>query len=341
MRFRFLRAATFGEEIGCRKRSLETDLSNRLVLIMKNLHDRPPFHGNIAADMADNTDKILKVGLPKGSLSEPTLDLFEKAGYNIHGASRSYRPSIDDPELQIRLIRAQEIGRYVDHGFLDCGITGMDWIAENGADVEVVCDLRYSKATSKPTRWVLVVPNDSPIQSVKDLEGKRIAAEAIGIVEKYLKENGVNAEVEFSWGATEVKVPELVDAIVDITETGSSLRANNLRIVDVLMESYPQFVAKKESWQDPWKRSKDRAACRFAERRPDRSRHGRPEDELAGRPPRSHSRSASFSEKANHREIDSRGLAGRRNRVDRITGPRVDPPAQGTRRGRNHRIPLE
>ncbi len=256
MRFRFLRAATFGENIDRRKRSLETDLSNRLVLIMKNLHDRPPFHGNIAADMADNTDKILKVGLPKGSLSEPTLDLFEKAGYNIHGASRSYRPSIDDPELQIRLIRAQEIGRYVDHGFLDCGITGMDWIAENGADVEVVCDLRYSKATSKPTRWVLVVPNDSPIQSVKDLEGKRIAAEAIGIVEKYLEENGVKAEVEFSWGATEVKVPELVDAIVDITETGSSLRANNLRIVDVLMESYPQFVAKKESWEDPWKRSK-------------------------------------------------------------------------------------
>lgn len=206
--------------------------------------------------MAEDTNQILKIGLPKGSLSEPTLDLFEKAGYNITGASRSYRPSIDDPELQIRLIRAQEIGRYVDHGFLDCGITGMDWIAENGADVHVVCDLPYSRATSNPTRWVLVVPNDSPIQTVKDLEGKRIAAEAVGIVEKYLEKNGVTAEVEFSWGATEVKVPELVDAIVDITETGSSLRANNLRIIDVLMESYPQFVAKKESWDDPWKRSK-------------------------------------------------------------------------------------
>jgi len=132
----------------------------------------------------------------------------------------------------------------------------MDWIAENGADVHVVCDLPYSRATSNPTRWVLVVPNDSPIQTVKDLEGKRIAAEAVGIVEKYLEKNGVTAEVEFSWGATEVKVPELVDAIVDITETGSSLRANNLRIIDVLMQSYPQFVAKKESWDDPWKRSK-------------------------------------------------------------------------------------
>jgi len=222
----------------------------------ENLHDRRPFRCKVGPNMADTTDNILKIGLPKGSLFEPTLDLFEKAGYNIHGADRSYRPSIDDKELQIRLIRAQEIGRYVDHGFLDCGITGMDWIAENGADVHVVCDLQYSRATSNPTRWVLVVPNDSPIQSVKDLEGKRIAAEAVGIVERYLEKHGVKAEVEFSWGATEVKVPELVDAIVDITETGSSLRANNLRIVDVLMESYPQFIAKKESWEDPWKRSK-------------------------------------------------------------------------------------
>ncbi len=206
--------------------------------------------------MAEETEKLLKIGLPKGSLSEPTLDLFEKAGYNIHGASRSYRPTIDDPEIQVRLIRAQEIGRYVDHGFLDCGITGKDWIAENGAEVEVICDLQYSRATSNPTRWVLVVPNDSPFQTVYDLEGKTIAAEAVGIVERYLAEKGVSAKVEFSWGATEVKVPELVDAIVDITETGSSLRANNLRIIDVLMESYPQFIAKPESWANPWKRDK-------------------------------------------------------------------------------------
>lgn len=204
----------------------------------------------------DSDNNVLRIGLPKGSLCEPTLDLFEKAGFNIHGASRSYRPTIDDPEIQVRLIRAQEIGRYVDHGFLDCGITGKDWIAENGADVQVICDLQYSRATSNPTRWVLVVPNDSPVQTVKDLEGKRIAAEAVGIVQKYLEKNGVNAEVEFSWGATEVKVPELVDAIVDITETGSSLRANNLRIVDVLMESYPQFISKHESWADEWKREK-------------------------------------------------------------------------------------
>lgn len=191
-----------------------------------------------------------------GSLSEPTLNLFAKAGYQIQGAARSLRPSIDDPEIQVRLIRAQEIGRYVDHGFLDCGITGLDWIAENAAQVHVICDLRYSKVSSNPTRWVLVVPNDSPIRTVQDLEGKRIAAEATGLVESYLKAKGVKAEVEFSWGATEVKVPELVDAIVDITETGSSLKANNLRIVDTLMESYPQFVANPGSYEDEWKREK-------------------------------------------------------------------------------------
>lgn len=208
-----------------------------------------------AADES-SSNQTLKIGLPKGSLSVPTFDLFEKAGFEIHGASRSYRPSIDDSEIELRLLRAQEIGRYVDRGFLDCGITGRDWIAENGADVEVLCDLKYSKATSKPTRWVLVVPNDSPIQTVQDLEGKTIAAEATGLVEKYLAKNGVNASVEFSWGATEVKVPELVDAIVDITETGSSLRANNLRIVDTLMESYPEFVANRDSYADEWKRGK-------------------------------------------------------------------------------------
>ncbi|MGI9242423.1 MAG: ATP phosphoribosyltransferase, partial [Verrucomicrobiales bacterium] len=181
---------------------------------------------------------------------------FEKAGYNIYVSSRSYKPSIDDPELELRLLRAQEIGRYVDHGFLDCGITGADWVAENGAEVEVICDLPYSKASSAPTRWVLVVPEDSPVKTVQDLAGKRIATEAMGITQRYLAEQGVEAEVEFSWGATEVKVPELVDAIVDITETGSSLRANNLRIVDTLMESYPQFVANPKASTDPVKREK-------------------------------------------------------------------------------------
>lgn len=199
---------------------------------------------------------ILNIGLPKGSLQEPTLDLFEKAGYNIYGSSRSYKPSINDEELEVRLLRAQEIGRYVHQGFLDCGITGKDWIAENGADVEVITDLRYSRASSNPTRWVLVVPENSAIHTVQDLEGKRIATEGVGITERYLREHGVNATVEFSWGATEVKVPELVDAIVDITETGSSLRANKLRIVDTLMESYPQLVMNRAAAKDEWKRGK-------------------------------------------------------------------------------------
>ncbi len=207
-------------------------------------------------NMAVAPKNILRIGLPKGSLQDPTLDLFKRAGYNIIVNSRSYRPSVDDAELEIRLLRAQEIGRYVDHGFLDCGITGHDWIVENQADIEVICDLRYSKATSQPTRWVLVVPEDSPIKSVQDLQGKRIATEAIGLTKTYLEKNGVEAEVEFSWGATEVKVPELVDAIVDITETGSSLRANKLRIVDTLMESYPQFVSSKPAFADAWKREK-------------------------------------------------------------------------------------
>jgi len=206
--------------------------------------------------MAEAPKNILRLGLPKGSLQDPTLDLFKRAGFNIVVSSRSYRPTVDDDELELRLLRAQEIGRYVDHGFLDCGITGRDWVAENGADVEVITDLRYSKATSRPTRWVLVVPEDSPIKTVKDLQGKRVATEAVEMTRRYLEKHGVQAEVEFSWGATEAKVPELVDAIVDITETGSSLRANKLRIVDTLMESYPQLVASRPAAADAWKRRK-------------------------------------------------------------------------------------
>ena len=202
------------------------------------------------------SSQSLILGLPKGSLQNATLDLFEKAGWNIYVSSRSYKPTSDDKELELRLIRAQEIGRYVDHGFLDCGITGKDWIAENRADVEVICDLAYSRASTNPTRWVLVVPEDSPIQTVQDLEGKRIATESVGLTNDFLKSKGVNAEVEFSWGATEVKVPELVDAIVDVTETGSSLRANKLRIIDTLMESFPQFVANRNAYKDEWKRQK-------------------------------------------------------------------------------------
>ncbi len=187
---------------------------------------------------------------------EPTIALFAKAGYAISGSSRSYRPSVDDPELRIRLLRAQEISRYIEHGYLDCGITGYDWVQENESHLEEVVKLPYSKATSNPTRWVLVVPEDSPVKSVRDLEGKRVATEAVGITRRFFERAGVKVEVEFSWGATEVKVPDLVDAIVDITETGSSLRANKLRIVDTLMESYPALYANTSAWADEWKQSK-------------------------------------------------------------------------------------
>jgi ATP phosphoribosyltransferase len=198
----------------------------------------------------------LVIGLPKGSLQQSTFEMFRKAGFAIKTGSRSYFPSVDDDELDIRLIRAQEMSRYVEQGMLDAGLTGLDWILENASDVVDVQDLVYAKQGLRPVRWVLAVPNDSPIQSVKDLQGKRIATEGVGLTRKYLAENGVEAEVEFSWGATEVKVPELVDAIVDITETGSSLRANNLRIVDTLLESYTKLIANKQAWQDEWKRRK-------------------------------------------------------------------------------------
>ncbi len=198
----------------------------------------------------------LIIGLPKGSLQESTYALFAKAGFNIKGNSRSYFPSIDDNEIELRLLRSQEMSRYVEQGMLDAGISGLDWIAANDSDVQIICDMVYSKVSKRPVRWVLAVPQDSDIQSVKDLEGKRIATEGVALVERWLEKNGVKAEVEFSWGATEVKVPEFVDAIVDITETGSSLKAHNLRIVDTLMESYTQFFSSKEAWADDWKRAK-------------------------------------------------------------------------------------
>jgi len=200
--------------------------------------------------------QILTLGLPSGSLMEATIDLFAKAGFAVQTPKRSYRPSVDDSELDLRLLRAQEISRYVEHGYLDAGLTGRDWVAENASDVHEIVELPFSKATSRPTRWVLVVPENSPIQSVKDLEGKRVATEAVGLTKRFFEKHGVNVEVEFSWGATEVKVPDLVDAIVDITETGSSLRANKLRIVETLMESFPVLVANKAAWADSWKREK-------------------------------------------------------------------------------------
>ena len=202
------------------------------------------------------SSNILKLGIPKGSLEEATVNLFAKAGYNIKIKSRSYFPSIDDNEIECMLIRAQEIARYVQNGVLDAGLTGKDWIQENRADVVEIADLVYSKTSSRPVRWVLAVPNESPIQSVKDLQGKRVATEAVNMTVDYLKKHGVTADVEFSWGATEVKPPKLVDAIVEITETGSSLRANNLRIIETLMESNTKFVMNKEAYDNSWKKQK-------------------------------------------------------------------------------------
>lgn len=198
----------------------------------------------------------IKLGLPKGSLQESTFALMKKAGWNFKVGSRSYMPTVNDPDISARLIRPQEIARYVELGLLDAGLTGYDWIYENGADVVEVAELCYSKATSNPVRWVVAVPNDSPIQSVKDLQGKRIATEAVGLTTRYLAAHGVTAEVEFSWGATEVKAPELVDAIVELTETGSSLRANQLRIIDTVLTSTTRLIANKAAWADAGKRAK-------------------------------------------------------------------------------------
>ena len=200
--------------------------------------------------------KILRFGLPKGSLQEATIEKMAKAGYNISVSSRSYIPYVDDQEMEIRLIRAQEISRYVEHGYLDSGITGYDWIQENGSKIHEVGEFQFSKVTRQPARWVLAVPEDSPIKSVRDLRGKRIATEVVNLTKKYLRRHKVKAEVEFSWGATEVKAHELVDAIVEITETGSSLRANKLRIVDTLLYSTPRLIANHTSWKEPWKRQK-------------------------------------------------------------------------------------
>ena len=199
---------------------------------------------------------ILMLGLPKGSLEESTRSLFAKAGWKITTNSRSYRPSIDDPELDGRFVRAQEVSRYVEHGFFDCGLTGLDWIQENASDVVEVCDLVYSRASTLKSRWVLCVAEDSPVKKPEDLAGKRVATELVQTVKRYFKSKKIPVDVEFSWGATEVKVPDLVDAIVDITETGSSLRANKLRIVDTLLETNTKLIANKKAWADPVKRKK-------------------------------------------------------------------------------------
>jgi ATP phosphoribosyltransferase len=198
----------------------------------------------------------LKLGVPAGSLQEATGELFRKAGYKITYQSRSYYPAIDDPDIHCTLIRAQEMARYVQDGSLDCGLTGHDWILENDAKVLELTELVFSKVSRRPVRWVLAVPNDSPVRSVKDLQGKRIATEVVNLTRRWLKENGVEALVEFSWGATEVKPPKLADAIVEVTETGSSLKANNLRIVADLLQSTTRFIANEKAYADPWKKQK-------------------------------------------------------------------------------------
>jgi ATP phosphoribosyltransferase len=198
----------------------------------------------------------LKIGIPKGSLENATVDLFRRAGYNITTSSRSYFPAIDDPEMECMLIRAQEMARYVEDGILDAGLTGRDWVEENDAHVIPVADLVYAKQSFGKVRWVLAVPESSPFHTVKDLEGKIIATELVATTRRYLASHGVTAKVEFSWGATEVKPPVLADAIVEVTETGSSLRANKLKIIDTVLESNTQLIANAQSWQDPWKRGK-------------------------------------------------------------------------------------
>jgi len=198
----------------------------------------------------------LKLGIPKGSLEHATIDLFRKAGFTITTSSRSYFPAIDDPDIECMLIRAQEMARYVEDGILDAGLTGLDWVEENEAKVQTVADLVYAKQSFGKVRWVLAVPESSSFQSVKDLNGKIIATELVGTTKRYLARNGVSAKVEFSWGATEVKPPELADAIVEVTETGSSLRANKLRIVETVLESNTQLIANVRSWTDDWKRRK-------------------------------------------------------------------------------------
>lgn len=214
------------------------------------------FQIRIRNSMSKSDKQVLKLGIPAGSLQEATAELFKKAGYNIKFSSRSYYPEVDDPEIECLLVRAQEMSRYVESGVLDAGITGYDWILENNSKVVEICELMFSKVSRRPVRWVLCVPNDSPVQAPKDLEGKRIATEVVNLTQGYFAKHGVAVKVEFSWGATEVKPPRLADAIVEVTETGSSLRANNLRIVDEVLQSTTRFIANEAVYADPWKRSK-------------------------------------------------------------------------------------
>ncbi len=251
----------------------------------------------------------LKLGIPKGSLENATIDLFRRAGYVITTSSRSYFPGIDDPEIECMLIRAQEMARYVEDGILDAGLTGRDWIEENDAQVVAVADLIYAKQSFGKVRWVLAVPEASPFHSVKDLEGKIIATELVETTRRYLAEHGVTAKVEFSWGATEVKPPVLADAIVEVTETGSSLRANKLKIIDTVLESNTQLIANRDSWQDAEAakagRHDDAARGRHQRAGQGGADAERPQGQLAGR-----AGGAAGAEAAHHFAPERRGVAG-------------------------------
>ena len=264
-------------------------------------------------NMKKENKQMLRFGLPKGSLQEATIAKMAKAGYNISISSRSYIPYVDDDQLELRLIRAQEISRYVEHGYLDCGITGYDWIQENGSDVHEVGEFQFNKATRQTARWVLAVPEDSPIKSPKDLEGKRIATELVNQTRKYLRHHKVNAEVEFSWGATEMKAHELVDAIVDITETGSSLRANKLRIVDTLLSSTPRLIANHEVVEGPLETTEDRAHGLAPQGRPRRRDQGRLEIEHRTEEPRRAAQKLAGPAQPDHLQPEPGRLGGRRD----------------------------
>ncbi len=281
---------------------------------------------------------ILKLGIPAGSLQEATGELFRRAGYKITFSSRSYYPTIDDDEIECLLIRAQEMSRYVEDGVLDAGLTGFDWIVENNSDVHEVAELIFSKVSRRPVRWVLCVPESSPIQSVKDLQGKRIATEVVGLTTRYLQKHGVTAKVEFSWGATEVKPPKLADAIVEVTETGSSLRANNLRILEEICQSTTRFIANHAAYADPWKKQKIDDIVHDAPRRDGGRGQGRPDDERAAGEAQASAGAAARLAAADRFQPGRRAMGCREHDRRRIGGPQDHSPTEGRRSAGDCRV---
>ncbi len=283
----------------------------------------------------------LKLGIPKGSLQDSTVELFGKAGWRISVSSRSYYPGIDDPEIECMMVRAQEMARYVESGALDAGLTGKDWILETGAEIEEVAELVYSKTSLGRVRWVLAVAEDSPMQSVRDLEGKVIATEAVRMTEKYLAKHGVKARVEFSWGATEVKVPQLADAIVEVTETGSSLRANHLRVLDTLLESATWFIANRACMERSLETRKDREYGDASRWRHQGLQPRWPDAESPARGLGQSTRGAAGAAQSDHRAIERSGMACDQYHRRRKDGPAIDSQTEGRRRRRDRRVPIE